>query len=91
GVVHHLSPEDLAVLDSHEGVGYGHYRHEVVRVTTREGLSFEVLTYVPEDGVLAEGLIPQPSYADHILIGAEHYGLPSDWRKLLQDSLLITA
>ncbi|MEB3263944.1 MAG: gamma-glutamylcyclotransferase [Synechococcus sp.] len=91
GVVHHLSPEDLAVLDSYEGVGFGHYRHEMVRVATREGYSFEVLTYVPEDKALAEGLLPEPSYADHILIGAEHYGLPSDWRKRLQASLVITA
>lgn len=91
GVVHHLCPEDLAVLDSYEGVGWGHYRHEVVRITTLEGLSFEVLTYVPEEEALGEGLVPEPSYAEHIRIGAEHYNLPSDWRQRLRESLLITA
>ncbi|MDM7954282.1 MAG: gamma-glutamylcyclotransferase [Cyanobium sp. CZS 25K] len=91
GVVHHLEPEDLAVIDSCEGAGTGrHYERETVAVTTAAGERFEVITYVPVARARSEGLVATAAYAGRILRGADHWKLPGPWRQTLAASLLTT-
>jgi gamma-glutamylcyclotransferase (GGCT)/AIG2-like uncharacterized protein YtfP len=91
GVVHHLSPRDLQRLDSLEGVGGGHYRHQRVTVLLSSGRPLEALAYVPCREALMEGLQASRDYASKILTGAAHWELGSDWCQSLRESLLITA
>ncbi len=91
GVMQHLGPDDLAVIDEREGAGTGsHYERETVAVTTELGERFEVITYVPVPRARAEGLLATTEYAGRILRGAEHWQLPGPWRQRLAASLRIT-
>ncbi|KEF42368.1 MAG: hypothetical protein ER33_05795 [Cyanobium sp. CACIAM 14] len=91
GVVHHLFPQDLAILDAQEGVGTGcHYEREAVVVSTAAGEQLEVLVYVPVPPARAEGLLATAAYAARIRLGADHWELPGTWRQTLVAALRIT-
>lgn len=91
GVVHHLSQRDRRILDLREGVAIDHYRHQRIKVSTKNGERFEALTYVPGPAYLAEGLEASSDYGRHILDGADYWGLDCTWANSLRASLLITA
>lgn len=86
GLVHHLRHRDRAVLDLLEGVAIAQYQHRTVEVVCAEE-RLPVLTYVPDPTVVASGLKPSATYAERILRGAEHHGLPSGWRAWLRRQL----
>lgn len=86
GLLHHLPHRDRAVLDLQEGVAIGQYQHREVEVLCA-GERLRALTYVPDRAVVASGLRPSPAYAERILRGAEHHGLPAAWRAWLGQAL----
>jgi len=91
GVVHHMVPDDLAVLDAKEGVGTGrHYERETVAVTTAAGECFQALTFVPVPQARSEGLVATAAYAGRIQRGADYWELPNPWRRTLAALLQTT-
>lgn len=76
GVVYRCSPDALDMMDTHEGVGSGHYRRTRIRVRCEHGDDLDAVTYVAGDSSLDDSLVPAPNYLQTILQGARHHKLP---------------
>ena len=79
GVLWQLSGDDLATLDSAEGVPV-RYRRERLHVHTHEGPS---PAWVYVDHRVTPGP-PRPGYLPRIIDGAVHHGLPQRWIDFLR-------
>ena len=79
GVLWQLSGDDLATLDSAEGVPV-RYRRERLTVHTHEGPS---PAWVYVDHRVTPGP-PRPGYLPRIIDGAVHHGLPQRWIDFLR-------
>ena len=79
GVLWQLSGDDLATLDSAEGVPV-RYRRERLTVDTHEGPS---PAWVYVDHRVTPGP-PRPGYLPRIIDGAVHHGLPQRWIDFLR-------
>ena len=79
GVLWQLSGDDLATLDSAEGVPV-RYRRERLHVHTHEGPS---PAWVYIDHRVTPGP-PRPGYLPRIIDGAVHHGLPQRWIDFLR-------
>ncbi len=79
GVVWQLSDNDLATLDSAEGVPV-RYRRDRLTVRTPDGPSW---AWVYIDHRVEPGP-PRTGYLERILDGAHHQGLPSRWIEFLE-------
>jgi gamma-glutamylcyclotransferase (GGCT)/AIG2-like uncharacterized protein YtfP len=70
GVLYGLQrPDDIAVMDPFEGSPV-RYSREVYSVTTVEG-AVNAWVYVANAAMLAEGLLPEQNYLNHLLAGRE--------------------
>ena len=70
GVLYQLErPDDIAIMDSFEGnpVRYG---REVFCVNTAEGVIY-AWVYVANKAMLADGLLPERAYLNHLLAGKQ--------------------
>ena len=79
GAIGNVSDADLASLDRYEGVAGGLYRREVLTVST-DTRSTETLLYIENYEDVG---VPGGEYLRKILVGAEHFGLPSVWIEAL--------
>jgi len=79
GVLWQLSDQDLAILDSAEGVP-ARYRRDRLTVHTDDGPS-EAWVYI--DHRVDPGP-PRPGYLERIVDGAVHHGLPHRWIEFLK-------
>ena len=78
GVIFRCDHKVLDKLDVHEGVPK-HYQRKTVSVFTDDDESHEAITYVAQSGKTQDGLKPEESYLNHIIVGARHYDLPSEY------------
>lgn len=79
GVIYCCTEADIKRLDFYEGVKWGHYRHEFVRVITSTGQAITALTYVAGEDFIDETLWPSADYLETILEGAKEHGLPVEY------------
>ena len=73
-----LTDGDLASLDRYEGVRGGLYRREVLEVLAPDldGTPTDAIVYIEN---YDDTGWPTEHYLDRILVGARHFGLPSEW------------
>jgi len=76
GVVYSIKKDDLARLDSYEGLGYGYEKKDVV-IKILNDEEIKVLTYIATD--IEAGLKPYGWYKYHVLHGAVENVLPPDY------------
>ncbi|MES2886678.1 MAG: gamma-glutamylcyclotransferase family protein [Pseudomonadota bacterium] len=79
GVCYPCSPAMFEALDRHEGVQGGHYQRLSVQLWARGGTPVKAVTYVAGPDFVCEARRPEPLYAQLILDGAHHHGLPTDY------------
>lgn len=79
GVIYRCTEADIERLDFYEGVKWGHYRHEFVRVITSTGQAITALTYVAGEDFIDETLWPSADYLETILQGAKEHGFPVEY------------
>ncbi|AXY68358.1 gamma-glutamylcyclotransferase [Thermosynechococcus sichuanensis E542] len=77
GVIYCCTEPDIKHFDFYEGVEWGHYRHEFVRVITATGQAITALTYVAGEDFIDQALWPSADYLETILEGAKEHGLPA--------------
>ncbi len=80
GALWSVSDQHLDALDGFEGVALGRYRREVVSVVDDSG-PVDAAVYIEP---FAGSAPAREGYAERILRGAEYFGLPQEYRSLLQ-------
>lgn len=81
GVLYSLAdPEAIGQLDHFEGTPV-RYSREVYAVHTRRGIVY-AWVYVGNRALLADGLLPERSYLQHLLAASSHYS--NDYRLRLE-------
>ena len=83
GVVYRCSQDTMRTLDRYEGVPDQYVRH-IVRVVLDSGEELEAAAYIARAERVREGLKPDSSYLAHILTGARHHQLPTDYIKMIK-------
>jgi cation transport regulator ChaC len=84
GVVYQLRPDELRVLDDHEGADQGHYRRDRIEVITETGDTVKAETYFAGERWLCSETEPSREYACKILAGAREHGLPEEYVRSLE-------
>ena len=90
GVIYEISEEDSSKLDAREGYSpvrektENSYNREIIEVFENGDLSKpkKVSIYIAEKG--ENPGLPNKQYLDHILRGARHFGLPTDYIQRLE-------
>ena len=90
GVIYEISEEDIGNLDKCEGYSpvrekiENSYNREIIEVFENGDLSKpkKVSIYIAEKG--ENPGLPNKQYLDHILRGARHFGLPTDYIQRLE-------
>lgn len=80
GVIWHVTPRDLAALDSYENVAAGLYRRAMMPVI-HDGRSVSALVYV---GAELRGGVPRKGYMELVLQAARENGLPEPYVESLE-------
>lgn len=88
GVCYPCSQAMLDALDLHEGLQGGHYRRLEVQLHALSGAQLMALTYVAGPDFVGEARRPEPLYAQLILEGARHHGLPAEYLATLNAHLV---
>ena len=83
GVVYRCSQDTMRTLDRYEGVPDQYVRH-IVRVVLDSGEELDAAAYIARAERVREGLNPDPGYLAHILTGARHHQLPTDYIKMIK-------
>ncbi|TVR39779.1 MAG: gamma-glutamylcyclotransferase [Planctomycetota bacterium] len=70
GLLWEVSADELALLDSYEGVHGGHYQRHNWTVRDDQGQPYESMVYLHGPDFDEPGLLPTPAYLQHLLCGA---------------------
>ena len=84
GVLYDVSSDDVARLDSYEGVGAG-YMRKTCRFPL-DGIEQEAFFYVADTGHTDDDLLPYQWYLDLVVAGAEQNGLPPEYISALRSA-----
>ncbi len=84
GVIYLCSPLAMEKLDWEEGVHDGHYRRIQVEVLTEQEKAVSAVTYQATEQWTCAEERPCPSYAQLVIAGAEHHGLPPEYIQQLR-------
>jgi gamma-glutamylcyclotransferase (GGCT)/AIG2-like uncharacterized protein YtfP len=84
GVVFSVTQQDLERLDRFEGVPAGAYKREPINVFDGHGTAMKVWAYkaVPQE---PGSFKPHRDYIELYVRGAEHFGLPPEYVKCLEE------
>ncbi len=81
GVLYQVSEDELSKIDCCEGINDGHYSRKDVAVILNSGKNVSAVTYVACSKRIAENLLPEQEYLNHLLAGREY--LPDEYYNYL--------
>ncbi len=87
GVVFKISRMEKPELDKNEGLGKG-YEEKIVNLQIQSGEFIEAITYYATN--IDASKKPYHWYKQHVLNGAEEYGLPEEYIERIRDNESIT-
>jgi gamma-glutamylcyclotransferase len=83
-VVYELNPLDLKRLDELEGLGKGYGKHEVDVLGVDGTVHRAWMYYVDDPKSVTTERRPYAWYLRHVVEGARHHGLPTDYIERLE-------
>lgn len=83
GIVYEILSEELKELDNAEDLGHGYHHEKDFLVHSTNGTLISALTYVADQDVIDNGLMPYSWYHKLVVAGAEQHLLPKSYIETL--------